>query len=104
MSRLLRLPQRGRSGPWLVALGIALILSIQPIWRDSVAIGVAGTLALALIAAARWQLRWVLAIVLVGCGISLRLALIDARPASDVSDVTEYAIRTFLAGGDPYGV
>ncbi|HUQ43546.1 MAG TPA: hypothetical protein VM451_03925 [Candidatus Limnocylindria bacterium] len=104
LRRVLRWPERGRSGPWLVALGIALILSIQPIWRDSVAIGIAGTLALALIAAARWQLRWVLAIVLVGCGIALRLALIDSQPASDVSDVTEYAIRTLLAGGDPYGV
>jgi hypothetical protein len=98
------LPARGRSGPWLVALGIALVLSIQPMWRDSVAIAVAGTIGLALVAAARWQLRWVLVLVLVGCGIALRLALIDDRPASDVSDVTEYAIRTLLAGGDPYGV
>ena len=100
----LPLPARGRSGPWLVALGIALVLAIQPIWRDSVAIAVAGTIGLALVAAARWQLRWILVLVLVGCGIALRLALIDDRPASDVSDVTEYAIRTFLAGGDPYGV
>jgi hypothetical protein len=109
MSRLAALraqigrPPRGRSGPWLVALGIALILAIQPIWRDSVAVAVAGALGLTMIAAARWQLRWLPVLVVLGCGIALRLAQ-TGNHASDVSDVTEYAIRTMLSGGDPYGV
>lgn len=103
MRRLLRLPPRGRSGGWLLALGIALILAIQPSWPDRTAIGVAGAIALTLVAAARWQLRWLPVVVLVGCAIALRLAMFGTE-ASDVSDVTSVAIQTMLHGGDPYGV
>ena len=103
MSRLLRMPPRGRSSAWLFALGIAVVLGIQPIWPDRTAIGVAGALVLTLIASARWQLRWVPVIVLVGCGIALRLATFHSD-ASDVSDVTRVAIMTMQNGGDPYGV
>ena len=99
----LHLPERGRSGPWIVALGIALVLAIQPIWRDSVAVAVTAAIALTLVAAARWQLRWLPVAVLVLCGIALRLAVMHQQ-ASDVSDVTEYAIRTMLDGGNPYGM
>src|SRR5215211_6352068 len=104
MTRLPRLPQRGRSGPWIVALGIALVLAVQPIWRDSVAIAVAGALALTLVAATRWQLRWLPVLVLVCCGAALRLSALALGAASDVSDVTSAAIQVLLAGGDPYGV
>lgn len=103
MSRLLRLPRRGRSGAWLFALGIALVLAIQPNWPDRTAITVAGAIGLTLIAAARWQLRWLPVVVLVGCGIALRLAMFHT-PGSDVSDVTRVAIMTVQYGGDPYGV
>jgi hypothetical protein len=102
MTRLLRLPPRGRSGAWLIALGIALILAIQPIWPDRTAIAVAGAIALTLVAAARWQLRWLPVVVLVGCAIALRLAMFHTE-SSDVSDVTRVAIMTALNGGDPYG-
>ena len=98
-----RLPPRGRSGSWLLALGIALVLAIQPIWRDSVAVAVAGVIALTMVAAARWQLRWLPVLVLVGCGVSLRLGAMGP-PASDVSDVTSAAIQVLMAGGDPYGL
>lgn len=103
MRRLLPLPPRGRSGGWLLALGIALILAIQPMWPDRTAIGVAGAIALTLVAAVRWQLRWVPVVVLVGCAIALRLAMFDTE-SSDVSDVTSVAIGTVLNGGDPYGI
>jgi hypothetical protein len=102
MSKLLRLPPRGRSSAWLLALGIALVLAIQPIWPDRTAIGVAGAIALTLVAAARWQLRWVPVVVLVLCAVSLRLSVMGDE-ASDVSDVTRTAIMTMLGGGDPYG-
>ena len=103
MTGLLRLPARGRSGPWIVALGVALVLAIQPIWRDSVAVAVAGAIALTLVAATRWQLRWLPVVVLIGAGVSLRLSALG-DPASDVSDVTSAAIQVLLAGGDPYGL
>ena len=96
-------PPRGLSGPWIVALGIALVLAIQPNWRDSVAVAVAGAIALTLVAAARWQLRWLPVVVLIGCGVSLRLSALG-QPASDVSDVTSAAIQVLMAGGDPYGL
>lgn len=103
MSRLLRLPERGRSGPWIVALGIALILAFQPMWYDRVAIAVVLAIGITLVVAARWQLRWLPVVVLIVCGISLRLAFID-REASDVSDVTGAAILSALFDNNPYGV
>src|SRR6185312_16638684 len=72
MTRVLRLPPRGRSGAWLVALGIGLVIAIQPIWKDNYAIGVTGLIALTLIACARWQLRWVPVLVVIVCGVMLR--------------------------------
>ena len=103
MIRLLRLPERGRSGPWIVALGIGLVLAIQPMWFDRVAIAVAGAIGLTLLAAARWQLKWLPVVVLVLCGIALRLS-VAGREASDVADVTTHAIRMMTAGFDPYGI
>lgn len=86
-----------------MALGIALVLAVQPIWRDSVAVGVAGVIALTLVAAARWQLHWLPVVVLVACGVQLRLAALGP-PASDVSAVTSGAIQVLMSGGDPYGL
>ena len=103
MTRLLRLPPRGRSGPWIVALAIGLVLAIQPMWFDRVAVAVAGAIGLTLVAAARWQLRWLPVVVLVICGISLRLSVVG-HEASDVSDVTANAIQMMRAGFDPYGI
>lgn len=102
MTQHLRLPSRGRSGAWLVALSIALVLAIQPNWPDRTAIGVAGLIGLTLLAATRWQLRWAPVIVLVICAISLRLAMFGSH-ASDVSDVTRAAIGYASGGGNPYG-
>lgn len=102
MRQHFRMPPRGRSGAWLFALGIALVLAIQPIWPDRVAVAVAAAIALTLVAAARWQLRWTPVVVLVGCAIALRLAVMP-QEASDVSDVTSAAIQTMLNGDNPYG-
>lgn len=103
MTRLLRLPPRGRSAGWLLALAIALVLAIQPSWPDRTAIAVAGVIGLTLIAVARWQLRWLPVVVLVGCGITLRAAMLHIGP-SDVADVTRIAMMTVQFGGDPYGI
>lgn len=104
MSRGLRLlPQRGRSGPWILALAIALILAFQPMWADATAVAVVGAIGLTLVAATRWQLRWLPVIVLILCGLVLRLSVID-REASDVADVTRMAILSMIGGDNPYGV
>jgi hypothetical protein len=103
VTRLLRLPPRGRNGPWIVALSIGLVLAIQPIWRDNYAIGVAGLVGLTLIAALRWQLRWVPVIVVIVCGVALRWS-VSTSEASDVSDVTQMAIMTVREGVNPYGI
>ncbi len=103
MSRILRVPPRGRSGAWLVALGIALLLAIQPIWPDRTAAGVAGAILLTMAAAARWQLRWLPVVVLVSCAVVLRLAMWNVE-ASDVADVTRAAIQRVIDGANPYGI
>jgi hypothetical protein len=103
MTRLLRLPERGRSGPWIVALAIGLVLAVQPMWYDRTAIAVAGAIGLTLAAAARWQLRWLPVVVLILCGLALRLSVFG-RESSDVADVTANAIQMMNAGFDPYGI
>ena len=87
----------------MVALGIGLVLAIQPIWKDNFAIGVAGLIGLTLAACARWQLRWVPVIVVMLCGVALRWS-VSTMEASDVSDVTRVAIMTAQEGGNPYGI
>lgn len=99
----LRLPPAGRSGPWVVALAIGLVLAIQPIWKDNYAIGVAGLIGLTLVACARWQLTWIPVIVVIVCGVALRWS-VSSIEASDVSDVTQVAILTAREGGNPYGI
>jgi hypothetical protein len=102
MTRLLRIPPQGRSGDWLVALSVALVLAIQPIWPDRTAIAVAGAIGLTLLAATRWKLRWLPVLVLLGCAIALRMAMFGTH-ASDVSDVTRQAIQYATSGQNPYG-
>jgi hypothetical protein len=101
-ARLLRIPPRGRSGDWLVALSVALVLAIQPNWPDRTAIGVAGLIGLTLLASARWKLRWLPVMVLIVCAVALRLAMFGTH-ASDVSDVTRQAIHYAFSGENPYG-
>jgi hypothetical protein len=103
MTRFLPLPPRGRSGSWVFALAIALVLAVQPIWPDRTAIGVVGAIGLTLLAAMRWRLRWLPVLVLVICAISLRYSVMD-RKSSDVSDVTRSAIFVTQLGDNPYGV
>lgn len=102
LARLLRIPPRGRSGEWLVALSVALVLAIQPIWPDRTAILVAGLLGLTLLASLRWRLRWLPVVVLVVCAVALRLAMFGTH-GSDVSDVTRAAIGYASGGWNPYG-
>ena len=101
--QLLHTPPRGRSGPWLVALAIGVVLAIQPIWPDNWGIGVTIVVALTLVASARWQLRWVPVFAIILCGVGLRWAMSNVE-SSDVADVTTAAIRTVLRGADPYGI
>jgi len=103
MRRALHLPPRGRNGAWLVALGVGLVLAIQPIWKDNYAIGVTGLIALTLIACARWDLRWAPALIVIFCGVALRWSVSNMH-ASDVSDVTRAAIMTMQDGANPYGI
>jgi hypothetical protein len=103
ISRALHLPPRGRSGPWLLALPIGLVLAIQPIWPDNWGVGVALVVGLTLVASARWQLRWVPVLAIILCGVGLRWAMSNVE-SSDVADVTTAAIRTALHGWDPYGI
>ncbi len=103
MKRVLRLPPRGRSGAWLVALGIGLVLAIQPIWKDNFAIGVTGLIAFTLVLCARWQLTWIPVIAVIISGVALRWSESNVT-ASDVSDVTRVAIMTMQEGANPYGV
>jgi len=100
---VLHMPPRGRSGPWLVALAIGLVLGFQPMWPDNWGVGVAVVVGLTLAASARWQLRWVPVFAIILCGVGLRWAMSNAE-ASDVADVTTAAIRTVLRGADPYGI
>src|SRR6185503_12752485 len=93
MRRALHLPPRGRNGAWLVALGVGLVLAIQPIWKDNYAIGVTVLIAITLLASARWELRWVPVLVVIFCGVMLRWSVSNME-ASDVSDVTRVAIMT----------
>src|SRR4029078_1828437 len=103
MTRVLRLPPRGRSGAWLVALGIGLVMAIQPIWKDNYAIGVTGLIALTLIACARWQLRWVPVVIVILCGVMLRWS-VSNNHASDVSDVSRAALMVMAHGANTYGI
>jgi len=103
MSRALRLPPSGRSGAWVVALGIGLVIAIQPIWKDNYAIGVTGVMALMLIACARWELRWLPVLAVILCGVALRWSVSNMH-SSDVSDVTRVAILTMQEGSNPYGI
>ena len=72
-------------------------------WFDRVAVAVAGAIGLTLVVAARWRLKWLPVVVLVLCGVALRLS-VAGREASDVADVTTNAIRMMTAGFDPYGI
>jgi hypothetical protein len=96
-------PPRGRSGAWVVALAIAFVLAVQPMWPDRTAIAVVGAIGLTLLAATRWRLRWLPVVVLVTCAIALRLSMVGDH-ASDVADVTRAAIMTMQHGHDPYGI
>ena len=87
----------------MLALAIALVLAVQPIWPDRTAVGVVGAIGLTLLAAMRWRLRWLPVLVLVLCAISLRYSVMDHK-ASDVSDVTRSAILVTQLGDNPYGV
>jgi len=99
----LRVPPRGRSSAWMLALGIGLILAVQPMWPNRTAAGIAGAIGVTLLAATRWRLRWLPAVVLVASSISLRWSTYGEL-GSDVSDVTRAAIQTVLQGGNPYGI
>jgi hypothetical protein len=96
-------PLRGeRDTPMSLALGLALLLSIQPSDTGPNRLAVIGTLFIAFLLSLRVRLGWAGIGVLLVVGVGLRLG-IDQHRASDVLDVTAAAIRQVLEGLNPWG-
>jgi hypothetical protein len=96
-------PLRGeRDTAMWVALGLALILSIQPDDSGGVRLTVIGGLFLAFLAARWLRLGWWGIAILLIAGMSVRLGVANHR-ASDVLDVTSDAVRLALLGLNPWG-
>jgi hypothetical protein len=102
MSWLPRRLRGERDTAMWVALGLALILSIQPDDSGAVRLTVIGGLFLAFLAARWLRLGWWGIAILLIAGMSLRLGVWNHR-ASDVLDVTSDAVRLALLGLNPWG-
>ena len=96
-------PLRGeRDVPMSLALGLALLLSIQPSDTGPIRLVVMAGLLLAFLVSLRVRLGWAGIAILLVVGIALRLG-IDEHRASDVLDVTGEAVRQALLGLNPWG-
>jgi hypothetical protein len=85
-----------------IALGIGLLLSIQPSDSSGLRLAVIGGLFVAFLVARWLQLGWWGIAILLIVGIALRLGVANHR-ASDVLDVTGDAVRQALLGLNPWG-
>jgi hypothetical protein len=85
-----------------VAIGMGLLLSIQPSDSSGLRLAVIGGLLVAFLVARWLQLGWWGIAILLVAGIALRLGVANHR-ASDVLDVTGDAVRQALLGLNPWG-
>src|SRR6266487_3300418 len=85
-----------------VALGMGLLLSIQPSDSSAIRLAVIGGLFLSFLVARWLRLGWWGIAILLVAGIALRLGVANHR-ASDVLDVTGDAVRQALLGLNPWG-
>jgi len=96
-------PLRGeRDIPMSLALGLALLLSIQPSDTGPNRLAVIGILFAAFLLSLRVRFGWAGIGILLVVGIALRLG-VDQHRASDVLDVTAAAVREMLEGLNPWG-
>ncbi len=84
------------------AFGFALALAIQPDHVGAVRFVVLFVLLVTTLVAKFFRLGWVGIAILLVAGIALRLGVADHR-ASDVLDVTGYALRQAFLGVNPWG-
>jgi hypothetical protein len=89
--------------PVRVALVIAAVLVVQPSRPGAETLAAVAAIALAVAVSSRWRVAAIATGVLLVIGIGLRFA-VTTHYGSDVLDVTAAAIKTALAGGNPYGI
>lgn len=88
--------------PMWTALAFALVLAIQPDHVGAVRFVVLFVLLVTIPIAKVFRLGWLGLAILLAAGIALRLGVADHR-ASDVLDVTGYALRQAFLGANPWG-
>jgi hypothetical protein len=91
-----------RDLPMWTALGFALALSIEPTQANATRLVVIAMLLVAVLVARFFRLGWAGILVLLVAGVALRLGVPDHR-ASDVLDVTGFALRQAFLGVNPWG-
>jgi hypothetical protein len=91
-----------RDLPTWTALGFALALTIQPANVGAVRLAVLAVLLITILVARVFRLGWFGIGILLVAGIALRLGVPDHR-ASDVLDVTAFALRQAFLGVSPWG-
>jgi hypothetical protein len=91
-----------RDLPTWTALGFAIILTIQPANVGAVRLAVLAIFLVTILVAKFYRLGWAGILVLLAAGIALRLGVPDHR-ASDVLDVTGFALRQAFLGINPWG-
>jgi len=91
-----------RDLPMWTALGIAMILAVQPANSGAVRLTVLAVLLVTIGVARYVRLGWAGVAILLAVGVALRLGVPDHR-ASDVLDVTGYAVRHAFLGENPWG-
>jgi hypothetical protein len=99
------LPRRLRGErdlPMWTALGLGLALAIQPDQVGAVRLVVLAVFLAAIVVARTFRLGWLGIAILLAAGVALRLGVADHR-ASDVLDVTGFALRYAFLGVNPWG-
>jgi len=91
-----------RDLPTWTALGFALVLAIQPANVGAVRLAVLAILLVTILVAKVFRLGWAGILILLAVGIALRLGVPDHQ-ASDVLDVTGFALRQAFIGVNPWG-